>query len=436
MRKVKEIIPLLVLIFMILGCSKDDMGKEVLQTPLAILSAISPMEGPKTTIVTVNGNNFGTDLSKVQVYFNGTEATIVSVENTKIVTKVPAKAYTGNIKVIVNDIELDGPEFNYTITDIMVETYAGSVMGDANGTVSNARFNTPSDGVFDSQGNLFIVDYSNHKIRKISPEGVVSTFAGSSQGYADGVGTNAQFNYPINVAIDDGDNLYISDSFNYRIRKITPSGVVSTLAGSTHGNQDGIGANAQFGYPSGLTLDDDGYLYVADSGNHAVRKITPEGLVTTYAGSVQGNENGNLSTAKFNYPSSIIFDAEGNLLVADSDNHQIKNISPSGVVSTYAGSMAGFEDGNVLRSKFNFPSDVKIDLDGTMYVADFNNFSIRKITPNDEVLTLAGDGTVGANDGIGANATFNRAYALIIGKDHTIYVIDTSNHRIRKISQE
>jgi len=191
---------------------------------------------------------------------------------------------------------------------------------------------------FDADGNMYVSDTGNNRIRKISTDGIVTTLAGSAEGFADGVGSAAMFNLPIGICIDAIGNLYVADQNNHRIRKITPDGTVTTIAGSsTAGYADGIGNLAKFYFPVGICIDSAGNLYIADSLNHKIRKITPAGVVSTIAGSTAGFADGIGTTAKFNFPSSICVDSSNNLLIADQNNHRIRKITPAGVVTTVAG---------------------------------------------------------------------------------------------------
>jgi sugar lactone lactonase YvrE len=202
----------------------------------------------------------------------------------------------------------------------------------------------------------------------------VTTFAGSgSYGDTDGTGAAASFRFPHGVAIDAVGNVYVADRNNYKIRKITPMGEVSTLAGSgSLGNADGLGTAASFNYPTGIAIDATGNLYVADSENHKIRKITPAGVVSTLAGSgLPGNTNGTGTSASFKAPLGVTVDAAGNVYVADSQNHKIRKITPAGVVSTFAGSGgAGSTDGAGSVASFNLPAGVAVDASGNVFVAD------------------------------------------------------------------
>ncbi|MCW5634142.1 MAG: SMP-30/gluconolactonase/LRE family protein [Rubrivivax sp.] len=213
------------------------------------------------------------------------------------------------------------------------------------GTTGQALW--PGDLVVDRAGNVFVADNQRHVIRRIDPSGAVTTFAGSDQrqGDADGVGAEARFTGPNGLAIDSADNLYVTDSFS-AVRKITPAAVVTTLAGTASAgpNTDGPAALARFDHPRGLAADAAGNVYVADTGHHTVRKIMPDGRVSTLAGSPgeAGSEDGTRGQARFNGPWDLAVDSEGNVYVADSGNHTIRKITPAGVVSTVIG-IAGRE---------------------------------------------------------------------------------------------
>jgi len=415
------------------SCHKSDSP-----APLpASLSSISPTSGPKTTVVTINGANFGTSLPAVQVFFNNVEATVQAVTDTQITAIVPARAYTGLVKVVVNGTELTGPEFTYLITDIQVSTFAGSgTAGLADGTGTAAQFGAPFGITIDTQGNLYVAGAGSHKIRKITPSGVVSTLAGSgASGFADGTGTAAQFHTPAAVAVDAQGNVYVADLGNHKIRKITPSGVVSTFAGSTVGFADGTGASAQFNSPEGIAVDTQGNLYISDNGNYKIRKITPSGVVSTLAGSTVGFADGIGTAAQFDFPTGITVDAQGNVYVSDSNNNKIRKITPSGVVSTFAGSTAGFANGTGTSAKFSSPYGLTMDAQGNLYVGDGTNYKIRKITPSGVVSTLAG-GSQGFANGTGTTAQFELPTGVVVDTQNNLYVADYSDHKIRKITQE
>jgi uncharacterized repeat protein (TIGR02543 family) len=263
-------------------------------------------------------------------------------------------------------------------------TFAGNFNGSADGTGTAAQFNQPYSAAMDGAGNLYVADNGNDRIRKITPAGVVTTLAGSSPGYADGTGTAAQFNYLQGVAVNSaGTIIYAADSDNNRIRKITSAGVVSPCAGrGTAGYADGTGTAAQFNSPQGMAVDGAGNVYVADSNNHRIRKITPDGVVTTLAGSSQGYADGAGTAAQFNRPYGVAVDGSGSVYVADSQNHRIRKVTPAGVVTTLAGSSAGYADGTGAVARFSSLYGITVNSAGTtVYAVDSGNNRIRKVTP-------------------------------------------------------
>ncbi|WP_082994891.1 NHL domain-containing protein [Aquimarina megaterium] len=436
MKTIKNSIVLL-LILVLASCSSDDNGNTpvVSPPPVATLSSINPISGPKTTIVTINGNNFGEDISKVQVFFNEKEGTTQSVNNNQIRAIVPARAFTGLVTLSINGTTLTGPEFTYTVTEVDVSTIAGSTQGYTDGAGTVAQFNNPTGITVDADGNLYVVDIQNHKIRKITAQGVVSTLAGNTRGNADGTGSMAQFNFPTGIAIDTEGNLYVADTWNHAIRKITPQGIVSTIAGSAPGFADGTGTMAQFNFPHGLVTDTLGNIFVADSGNDKIRKITPQGVVSTIAGNTTGYADGTGGMAQFNFPTGIAIDKNDTLYIVERGNNKVRKITPQGVVSTFAGNTSGFADGNGTAAQFNSPTGIIVDTAGVIYVADNGNDKIRKITPQGVVTTLVGS-TSGFADGTAVSAQFNSPFDVTIDTDNHLYVSDSSNDKIRKITQE
>jgi sugar lactone lactonase YvrE len=322
---------------------------------------------------------------------------------------------------------------------LQVITAAGNgAPGSADGT--GGEVNHPAGVATDASGNVFIADMLNNKIRKITPNGVVSTFAGSGNAtYQDGTGTAASFNTPSSVATDAAGNVYVADKNNHLIRKITPAGTVSILAGGVNmpGNSEGPGAAARFNYPAGVAVDNSGNILVADSGNHKIRKITPDGVVSTYAGNgTRGTGNGPTVFSQFNGPVGVTVDAAGNVFVADAGNNKIRKIA-GGVVSTLAGGGAGDEYGLVnetgISARFNNPTGVVVDGGGNVFVADKFNHAIRKITSDGVVTTLTGDGAATFADGLLADARFNSPAGIAIDGTGNLFIADQNNNRIREV---
>ncbi|MEO6874813.1 MAG: FG-GAP-like repeat-containing protein [Opitutaceae bacterium] len=328
----------------------------------------------------------------------------------------------------------------YTFT-----TLAGAAGGPGvtDGTGAAARFRSPAGIATDNVGNTYVADVSNHLIRKVTPAGVVTTFAGTAgtPGSADGTGTAATFNYPNDVAINPSDNtLYVADTGNSTIRKITAAGVVTTLAGTagSTGSADGTGAAARFLSPFGVTTDTAGNVYVADTYNQVIRRITPAGVVTTLAGSASapGYTDGSGSGARFDYPIAITIDSATNILfVAEDGASTIRKVTSVGVVTTIAGSAgnSGSTDGTGSAARFLSPRSLVVDGAGNLIVADSGNNLIRQISPAGVVTTLAGRaGIPGFSDGTGSSALFASPRGVSLSPTHVLYVSDTSGCTIRR----
>jgi len=294
------------------------------------------------------------------------------------------------------------------------------------GSWVEAEFYSPCGVAVDGAGIVYVADSLNNRIRKILPNGEVSIKAGSIFGFADGVGTEAQFKLPTGIAVDSAGVLYVADKQNHRIRKILPDGTVSTLAGSRPGFADGVGAAARFSYPSGIAVDSAGIVYVADTSNNAIRKIALDGTVSTFAGDgvqIGGFANGIGTIARFDEPYGIAVDRAGVVYVADSNNNRIRKILPDGTVSTLAGSgRDGLLDGPGAAAQFTAPLGIVVDGAGVVYVADSENHRIRKILP---------DGTVSTFAGIGGE--LSAPHGIAIDREGNFYVADTENHQIGKV---
>ncbi|HEY5994268.1 MAG TPA: NHL repeat-containing protein [Gallionellaceae bacterium] len=260
-------------------------------------------------------------------------------------------------------------------------------------------FEEPHGIATDGAGNVYVSDFRDNTVRKITPEGEVILLAGASEvaGSDDGTETDANFNRPAGIAADRAGNVYVADSSNHTIRKITPEGAVTTLAGKAGvaGHADGTGAAATFRMPFGIAIDNAGNVYVADSFNHTIRRITPAGVVSTLAGTagVEGHADGTGTAASFSSPGGLALDGANNLYVADSGNNTIRKITPAGMVTTVAGAAkeSGYADGAAAGARFNTPHSIAIDRAGNLYVTDMDNNAIRKITPAGGVSTLAGN---------------------------------------------
>jgi len=327
-----------------------------------------------------------------------------------------------------------------------VGTFAGSgAVGALDGPAAAATFGFPGGVAVDAQGAVYVADQANHCVRKVTAAGLVSTLAGTgTRGFADGPGSTAQFNSPMGVAVDAQGTVYVADRLNHRIRAVSPLGVVRTLAGMAGtGLQDGASASARFLFPSGVAVGATGAVYVADAFNHRIRVVSPQGVVSTLAGSgPSGNvpadhhADGPGSSALFSNPQAVAVDGQGNVYVADTDNHRIRKITAAGVVTTVAGSATpGRADGVGSTALFDKPKGVAVDAAGTVYVTDLYNSRICRISPAGEVSTWSGAaGTTGFVDGGLQDAKFFNPIGIAATPAGTqVYIGDNVNHRIRQI---
>lgn len=417
-------------VFLFDSCDGDDDASNEL--PPAEITGISPTSARKETVVEISGNNFGTDQSKIKVLFNEKEATINSLTNTLITAVVPSKAGTGVVKVILSGKESVGPLLTY-IPSFVVSTLAGDgTFGFANGNGAAATFESPLHICVDSKRNVFVADRNNHAIRKITPEGTVSTFAGNGT-------TGGDIVEPNGICVDKSDNLYVSDGC--KIKKITPTGIVTILSGTqalSCGNANGSPEVSMFSYPYGMCTDDDGNVYVTDRDAHSIRKITPAGVSSTIAGGSYGDETGPALTSKFRYPHDVDIDSDGNIFILDQSNFKIKKIS-AGAVSTFVGSEQGHVNAIGALAKLDIVNAFCIEhRTGLFYflerTQDTDSVYLRTITPEGNVTTLFGT-LVGHADGLPSEAKLNVPYGIAVDSEGSLYISE-SYPRIRKITIE
>ncbi|WP_396166972.1 T9SS type A sorting domain-containing protein [Flavobacterium sp.] len=281
-------------------------------------------------------------------------------------------------------------------------------------------------------GLFFVTAFAQSQVQT-----VFAGHPGGLQGQIDGIGTSAGFNHPMGMTIDVNGNLYVADKDNNSIRKITPSGLVTTIAGNVNaqGYQDGDVSVAKFNRPQGLTIDNLGNIFVADTNNMRIRKITPAGMVTTIAGSgVAGSANSIPLLSQFDSPVGIII-KDGIIYVSESCSIRAINLSVGvGYVYTFAGSTCGFSDGSTSNAKFNAPHGMIIDTNGNFIVADSGNNRIRRIEPNGNVYTIVGNGSAGNATSFPGPATFNRPTGITLDELGNLFVTDQFSGYIRKIT--
>ena len=369
-------------------------------------------------------------------YCEGAVETLCSPGTFCLGGAVPARACITPANCVAPGLRAEPP----CVWNVTTLAGSGSTAPFADGL--RATFSSPSGVAADASGIVYVADFSNHRIRAVAPSGLVSTLAGSgTAAWADGTGTAASYNNPYGVATYPGSGtLYVADFNNNRIRMLTPSGVTTTVAGSaTIAWADGQGTSARFYRPAGLAVDSAGTVFVADSGNHRIRKVSPLGAVTTLAGSTSSTPfaNGVGSSATFSNPRGVAVDPSGNVFVGDTDNNRIRHIRPDGTVTTLAGSGSLiWADGTGTSAALARPQHLFLAGNGNILVADTGGSRVRMITPLGEVTTVAGDNVGSFVDGYGTASLFNAPIGVTVSTAGTVFIGDTTNSRIRALTCE
>ena len=331
----------------------------------------------------------------------------------------------------------------------IITTLAGTSVngfrGD-NGPATAAQLNSPEGVAVDTAGNVYIADTENHRIRKVTPQGIISTVAGSDTASGDGgPAISSRLFQPAGIAIDASGNVYIADSNNHRVRMVTPAGTMQTVAGNGSAGYSGdnnIATSAQLFNPGGIAIDRSGALFIADTGNHVIRRVAG-GVISTVVGTGEFGKDGDAgppTTAKLFNPSAVAFDRQGNLYIADAGNNRIRLVS-NGVIRTFAGEPSGLpgfagDNGPAAAASFNYPIALAIDDAGNVYVSDYFNNRIRRITASGTITTYAGTGAIGAagDGGPAAQAQFYFPAGLAFDNSRNLYVADLLNSRVRVIA--
>jgi len=397
------------------------------------IDSFAPETAAKGSVLVIIGTNFSPNASENIVRFNGVAAMVTAVTATTLTVRVPTGAGTGKITVGTGGKRISSAkDFTYIYT---VSTLAGNgIAGFKEGEGLVAEFKLPFGIVTDASGNVYVGDGGNNRIRKVTAAGVVSTLAGNgNSGFVDGPADVAQFNNPEGVAVDASGNLFVADFANYRVRKISGGGVTTVAGNGIAGFKEGDALAAQFFDPEGIAVDESENLFVAEYGNSRIRKIAA-GVVTTHAGNgIEGFKDGAATNAEFDSPFGVAADASGNIYVGDFRNNRIRKITGSTVVTFAGDGMDGFKDGPGVTAQFTRPQGVAVDTLGNVYVADRGNHRIRKITKDGTVTTIAGNGTPGFKNGTGVNAQFYFPSGIAVDASGNIYVTDYLNHCIRKL---
>jgi uncharacterized protein (TIGR03437 family) len=312
-----------------------------------------------------------------------------------------------------------------------------------------APLNQPAGLALDRSGSIYIADTNNYRVRRVSATGIITTVAGTGTfGYSGdgGPATSAQISRPYGIAIDGAGNLYIADYDNHRIRRVSTGGVITTVAGKGTGGfsgDGGLATSALLWFPHGVSVDDSGTLYIADLYNNRIRKVSPAGIISTLAGTGSSGfsgDGGPATNAQLAYPYSAAVDGAGNVYIADRQNHRIRRVSPAGMITTVAGkgtgSDSGSDGGPATSAILNFPSDVALDAAGNIYIPD-GTLRIRKVSTSGMITTVAGNGLQYSGDGgPAASAQLFNPYGVAADATGNFYIADSRNYRIRGVSPD
>ncbi|MGW6771380.1 NHL domain-containing protein [Streptomyces sp. NPDC055037] len=349
----------------------------------------------------------------------------------------------------IADVAATGGEDSVPPIRTVAGTGVAGFKGD-NAPAVSAELNRPYGIAVDSVGTVYFSDYSNRRIRKITTDGKISTVAGNgASGYQgdNGPAVSAQLNCQRGLAVDSAGAVYIADTDNHRIRKITADGKISTVAGtSTKGfsGDGGPATAARLNRPFGVVVDSAGVVYIADADNHRIRMVTADGTISTVAGTASAGSKGDggpAVSAQLNRPHGVAVDDAGDLYISDTSNHRVRRVTVDGTISTVAGTSAGGfggDDGPATSAQLKTPVDVVVDSAGTLYISDADNHRVRKVTTDGTISTVVGTGTAGfgGDDGPPASAQLSSPFGLAVDCVDTLYIADHVNHRVRKVASE
>ena len=329
----------------------------------------------------------------------------------------------------------------------IIDTFAGVPKPGDGGPATEAQIRSPSDVVVDATGNLYIADAGNHRIRKMDPAGMITTIAGwGDPGFSGdgGPATEARFGNPFGIAVDGAGNVYIAEERNHRIRKVDTTGTITTIAGTGElgfGGDGGPATEAQLTRPFGVAVDATGNLYIADRSNNRIRKVDPTGTITTIAGTGErgfGGDGGPATEAQINGPSDVAVDGTGNLYIVDGNNHRIRKVDATGTITTVAGTGErgfGGDGGPATEAQLRSPTGIAMDGAGNLYIADRINYRIRKVDLTGTISTIAGTGELGfgGDGGPATEAQLDFPTGVAVDGAGNLYIADNFNNRIRKV---
>ena len=402
------------------------------------ITSLTPAHGPYNTIDTITGKGFDQIPTFDSILINGKKLIIISRNSEQIIVQIPSLTGTGNVDVWYQGKMISGPQFKYDSL-LMVTTIAGnSAEGEVNGHGLDARFWYPVGIVVDHSENIYVSDMGGSCIRKIDTALNVTTLAGPAApeaGYVDGTGSVARFASPLGLCLDQNGFLYVADQNNYRVRKVSTAGVVTTFAGAAwdaipaDGAFNGDASTATFDDPHDVACDKNGNIYVADTYNNKIRKITPAGIVSDFAGGDYyhfGEQDGQGPSATFYNPTNIAADNQGNLFTIDDGSKLLRRISSDGTVKTLLGpTQPGLNDQYDVFSTTALATDKY----GNLFFAI--SVGIIKMTPDGNIIRYA-TGGIGDTDGPAQIATYRAITGIAVDDAGTLFIAD--NNRIRKIA--
>jgi sugar lactone lactonase YvrE len=426
--------------------------------------ATEAMLGPVSIAIDASGNLYIADIDNHRVRMVGTNGIITTVAGggNPLVglgdggPAIEAKLrYPNGVAVDASGNLYIADTGNYLIRKVdlngVITTVAGggrtpNHLGDG-GPATEAELDRPEGVSVDTSGNLYIADSDNHRIRKVAPDGIITTVAGNgSGGYGgdEGLATKALLYYPTGVVADGSGNLYIADGSNLRVRKVDTRGIITSIAGNgsdSYGGDNGIATDANLDHPSDVVTDASGNFYIADSQNNRIRRVDRSGIITTVAGNGiggYGGDGGPATKAMLSNPSGVAIDPSGKLYIADSDNHRIRMVAPDGIITTVGGNGSegyGGDGGPAIKAMLDEPFDLAVDTSGNIYIADSYNGRIRKVDNNGIITTVAGNGSYdfGGDGGPAIKAMLDEPSGVAVDASGNLYIADTGNYLIRKV---
>jgi sugar lactone lactonase YvrE len=408
------------------------------------LSGVSTNDAGNYTVVVTN--NYGSATSQVAmltVVLPPTVAILPASQTNMAGTTASFSVTASGVGPFAYQWQLNGTNLPNNIITTVAGNGTNGFSGD-NGAATNARLYHPTGLAFDSTGNLFIADQSNNRIRKVDTNGIITTVAGKSGSGSSGDGgaaTNASLNSPQTVGFDAAGNLYIAGYTDCRVRKVDASGIITTVAGNgawAYSGDGGWAISASLNHPTGVTFDASGNMYISDCWNNRVRKVDANGIITTVAGKgTQGfsGDGGTATNASLSNPYAVAFDVAGNMYIPDWQNNRIRKVATNGIITTVAGGGSGGDGGLATNASLNQPQGVAFDAFGNLYIADWANSRVRKVANNGIISTVVGNGSYGysGDGGAATKASLNEPPCIVFDIAGNMFIADWQNNRVREV---